>query len=733
MDEIKYLDKIAISVRSHKLLNQLLKENRQLNDIMRSARNETEALVGVRNFVLDELKKNGKAYEYYIKKKNIGKILSSIESKDVAAIRILDYIENAGREFVDLNLRGKLAISNPIKLIWLGVTYGTGGAKPDFYEDMLMLFRQFRGDIKPDKPTPKKINEWMNRYVSGIDSRIIKLCEENKERIINIIIDKIETGRKNDPVFNFSPDMSREQKYLKVLEWWNDWKFHLKFAVRTPEDLNEMLGNSLDPDTMTILYKAKEKGIPFFINPYYISLMHVRVPYFSIGSDLPIRDYVLYSKQLIDEFGSIVAWEKEDKVEPGKPNAAGWILPGDRNVHRRYPEVAILIPDSMGRACGGLCSSCQRMYDFQRGHLNFDLEKLKPVVKWKDKQKKFMEYFRDDSQLRDILITGGDALMSSDKFLKDLFTAIYNMAIAKRNDNKKRKNGEKYAEIVRVRLGTRLLAYLPQRVTNSLIKVLTEFREKSLKAGIKQFIIQTHFESPLEITKETESAVKKILDAGWIVTNQHVYTASASRRGHNAKLRKTLNDIGILCYYTFTVKGYMENYHNFTPIARSVQEMKEEKYIGKVDRISQSKVMNFPQKSKKIKDYISEIRSERNIPFLSTDRSVLNLPGVGKSLTFRVIGITRYGRRILAFDHDKTRKHSPVINNMGKVVIIESKTISAYLRQIKDMGEDIEEYSNIYCYSIGNTENRMGVFEYPEYNFQITDKFSNLEISSIKD
>ncbi|NIP82771.1 MAG: hypothetical protein GWM90_27550, partial [Gemmatimonadetes bacterium] len=48
-------------------------------------------------------------------------------------------------------------------------------------------------------------------------------------------------------------------------------------------------------------------------------------------------------------------------------------------------------------------------------------------------------------------------------------------------------------------------------------------------------------------------------------------------------------------------------------------------------------------------------------------RSVLNLPAVGKSLTFRVIGITRYGRRILEFDHDRTRAHSPIIDEMGKV------------------------------------------------------------------
>lgn len=728
MDKIKNLDKIAISVKSHKLLGQLLEENPPLREILRKARNETEALVGVRNLALDELKKNPKAFQIYKKKKERGRFPISLESRDVAAIRILDYIENADRKFKDLNLRGKTAVSNPIKMLWLAVTSGTGGAKPDFFDDMLMLFRQLRNDCEPKRPGRKKVMEWMNRFVSGLDPRIEMLFDENKERIVNKLIKWIDSGKVRSSKYFFDEGMTNDQKYERILEWWNDWRFHLKFAVRNPDDLNELLGNSLDPDTLKLLKEAERKGIPFFVNPYYLSLVHVRMPYFAIGADLPIRDYMIYSSELIKEFGDIVAWEKEDQVKPGEPNAAGWILPGEKNVHRRYPEVAILIPDSMGRACGGLCSSCQRMYDFQRGNLNFDLEKLKPKVSWKDKQKLYMDYFRNDSQLRDILITGGDALMSSDKFLSELFNDVCMMAVAKKEDNKIRKNGEKYAEIIRVRLGTRLLAYLPQRITPELISVLKNFREKATKSGIKQFIIQTHFESPLEITRATENAVKKILDAGWVVTNQHVYTAAASRRGHNAKLRKSLNDIGVLCYYTFTVKGYMENFHNFAPVARSVQEMREEKSIGKIDRVSQHKVMDFPKKSSRISEYISEIRNNRNIPFIASDRSVLNLPGVGKSLTFRVIGITRYGRRILEFDHDSTRNHSPVVDKMGKVVIIESKTISEYLRQLKDMGEDVSEYSELYCYSMGSTEPRMGVFEYPDYDFSITDEMTNLEI-----
>ena len=65
---------------------------------------------------------------------------------------------------------------------------------------------------------------------------------------------------------------------------------------------------------------------------------------------------------------------------------------------------------------------------------------------------------------------------------------------------------------------------------------------------------------------------------------------------------------------------------------------------------------------------------------------------------------------------------------MGKVVIIESKTISEYLRQITEMGENIAEYEDLFCYSIGNTEARMGVFEYPEYDFDVTEDFTNIEI-----
>ncbi|NNK94841.1 MAG: KamA family protein, partial [Desulfobacterales bacterium] len=688
---------------------------------MQYSKTEIESLLGVRAWVMRELEGNENALSFYRGVTNDTIAFNSLKWRDFAAIRLLDYIDHAGMTYQDKNLRGELAVNNPVKMIWLAVNYGTGGATPAFFEDMIQLFRQFQAAEPPDLPDREQVERWMERYPTGLDPRIIKLREENRDRILNLIIDKIDSGAITSSKYTFSAKMSREQKFLKALEWWQDYRFHLRFAVRSADLLNEMLGNSLDPDTMEILYSAEKKRIPIFVNPYYLSLLHVRVPYFAIGADLAIRHYVIYTKQLVQEFGHIVAWEKEDMVRPGEPNAAGWLLPSDHIIHRRYPEVAILIPETGSRACGGLCAPCQRMYRFQKGHLNFDLKKLRPTKNWLERLYEMLTYFEEDSQLRDILITGGDALMSSNHSLEQILNSIYEMAYRKKKANKQRKNGEKYAEIIRIRLGTRLPVYLPQRITDDLIAILAKFRNKAATIGIQQFVIQTHFESPMEITPEARDAAHKLHRAGWIITNQHVFTAASSRRGHNGKLRQSLNEIGVLPYYTFSVKGYMENNFNFALNARAMQEQVEEKIYGTISGQGLATVVDFQESADDIVKNIDALRRTEKLPFLATDRTVLNLPGVGKSLSFRVIGITRYGRRILQFDHDQTRRHSPIIEKLGKMIVIESKSVSEYLDQLIEMGENPQEYKRLYGYSIGATDERMPIYEYPAYDFRVTE------------
>ncbi|MDX5400505.1 MAG: KamA family protein, partial [Actinomycetes bacterium] len=170
-------------------------------------------------------------------------------------------------------------------------------------------------------------------------------------------------------------------------------------------------------------------------------------------------------------------------------------------------------------------------------------------------------------------------------------------------------------------------------------------------------------------------------------------------------------DIGVLPYYTFTTKGYLENRELFTPNARSVQEQVEEKSIGRVDLRYHSSLRRFIPNAQTIIQRIDALRQADEIPFLATDRNMLNLPGVGKSNSFRMIGITADGRRILEFEFDRTRAHSPVIEKIGMMVVVESKSIAHYLRQLEAMGEDIGDYASIWGYSAGHVERRSPVFD----------------------
>ena len=646
-----------------------------------------------------------------------------VDSEAGKQIRLL--IEFDGQEVHELSIGEQL----PISTLSMLHSFLTGQWEEETETDLFIdLFQQFKRlhQPAPTLPSAQKIKTLTERWPSGLDEDVQHIRAKNKERILHALVQKIEHRKNPASRFHFEEGLSYEEKFNLVSEWWNDFRFHLAMAVKSPTELNRLLGNSLSAETMYLLSKARKKGMPFFATPYYLSLLNCTG---SGYDDEALRSYILYSPQLVETYGQIRAWEREDIVEPGKPNAAGWLLPDGHNIHRRYPEVAILIPDTMGRACGGLCASCQRMYDFQSKRLNFEFDTLRPKETWEKKLRRLMAYFEEDTQLRDILITGGDALMSQNKTLGNILDAVYRMAVRKRKANQERPEGEKYAELQRVRLGSRLPAYLPMRINDGLVEILREFKEKASTIGIRQFIIQTHFQTPLEVTPEAAEGIRKLLAAGWLIDNQLVYNVAASRRGHTTRLRQVLNQLGVVCYYTFSVKGFEENNAVFTPNSRSVQEQREEKRFGK---LTKEDAHNLSVLLGTVHDPAACIRrflKTHHLPFLATDRNVLNLPAIGKSMTFNMVGITPEGKRILRFDHDGTRHHSPIIDRLGQIYIVENKSIASYLRQLQAMGEDAEEYATIWNYTEGKTESRFSLYEYPDFPFQITDRMSNQDIA----
>lgn len=656
-------------------------------------------------------------------------LLSGPIYNPAAARQIKRLIDNDGKTIYEASTEQEIKIET-ISLLWKFLTNRIINEEisVDLWIDLYHQFDRLYHEEK-ELPDEKQVQQWMKRWPSGLNEDVRAIRRQNKERIISLLIQKIENRHAPSSRYLFPEGSTEEDKRRLVCQWWNEARFHLAMAVKSPTELNRMLGNSLSEETLQLYHKARKKGMPVFITPYYLSLLN---PTGKGYDDEAIRSYILYSSQLVETYGNIHAWEKEDAVEDGKPNAAGWLLPDGHNIHRRYPDVAILIPDSMGRACGGLCASCQRMYDFQSERLNFNFEELKPKESWDKRLKKLMEYFENDTQLRDILITGGDALMSQNKTLRNILESVYKMAVRKRNANLQRAEGEKYAELQRVRLGSRLPVYLPMRINDELLDILREFKEKASAVGVSQFLIQTHFQTPLEVTPEAREAIRKILAAGWTITNQLVYNVAASRRGQTAKLRKVLNGLGVLCYYTFSVKGFEENYAVFAPNSRSLQEKEEEKVWGKLSAEQEKEFLNLLRNSKDRAAAVQRFCTFHQIPFVATDRSVLNLPGIGKSMTFVTIGMTKEGKRILEFDHDPTRQHSPIIHQMEKIYIKENKSIWQYMLQLQEMGEKKEEYASLWKYMEGETEHRFPLYNYPDPGFRITEKYSHLSVAGNK-
>ncbi|WP_288608717.1 KamA family protein [uncultured Paraprevotella sp.] len=648
---------------------------------------------------------------------------ASWNAEGVRVVRRL--LEYDGRVVHELSVGEDVKVET-LALLWrfLSGRIGEDEISPDF---ALELYHQFSRLHAAPSGVPEKedVLRWMRRWPDGLNEQVRAIREANKERIMALLVRKIEHRPASSGRYVFPEGCSEAEKLGWVRRWWGEARFHLSMAVKSAAELNRMLDGTLSGETLRIYQQAQEKGIPVFVTPYYLSLLN---PTGKGYDDAAIRSYVIYSSRLVETFGGIRAWEREDIVEEGKPNVAGWLLPGGHNIHRRYPEVAILIPDTMGRACGGLCASCQRMYDFQSRRLNFELEKLKPKENWNTRLRKLMDYFEHDTQIRDILITGGDALMSRNATLRNILDAVCKMAVRKRQANLSRPDGEKYAELQRVRLGTRLPVYLPMRVDDELLDILRDFRQKAAEAGITQLFVQTHFQSPLEVTPESREAIRRILSTGWAVTNQLVYNVAASRRGHTAKLRKVLNSLGVICYYTFTVKGFEENYEVFAPNARSLQESAEEKAWGRLVPEAEHDFLESldgaPNKAVAVRQFCAA----HDVPFLATDRSVLNLPGIGKSMSFALVGVDAKGRRILRFDHDRTRRHSPIIDRVHEVYIRENKPVYRYLLQLQDMGEDMGEYETLWAYTEGETERRFPFFEYPVPDFSVTSRYTNLDV-----
>lgn len=436
---------------------------------------------------------------------------------------------------------------------------------------------------------------------------------------------KYPSGLEDEVVGWRKENKSRILRYYKADESdWNDYQWHLRNVIKNAEPLLNLI--ELTTDQKEAVDNAVKNKIAFGITPYYLSLMDRKL---SIGYDHAIRAQVIPPKEYVDKM-----------IEHKGDRDVTFDFMGEHDtspielITRRYPIISILKPFN---TCAQICVYCQRNWEIDRV--------LEPkALASSRKIEEALSWFDEHKSVGDVLITGGDPLIMKDYQIERILEALASKE-----------------QIYRIRIGSRTPVVLPMRITDNLIKIVSKFHNPPKL----EIALVTHFEHSYEITPEAMNAVQKFKKIGIGVYNQQVYTVENSRRFETAKLRRDLKSIGVDPYYTFNMKGKEETKRYMVPIARILQERKEEaRLLPGLDR---------------------------------TDEPVFNVPKLGKNQLqagqdHRFVMILPDGSRVYEFHPwEKNISAIPPYNYVDV-------PIYDYLEELAARGENIRDYRTIWFY-----------------------------------
>ena len=235
------------------------------------------------------------------------------------------------------------------------------------------------------------------------------------------------------------------------------WQRLLQASITKPGDLTRKYGIAPGP-----LEQVAEQ-YPMRVNPYYLSLIK--------AVDDPIWRQAVPSEM-----------ELKDTVCPADPLEEENQSPVPNLVHR-YPDRALFLVCS---ECAMYCRFCTRKRKVGGKSMLINRETLEGGL----------EYLRAHSEIRDVIVSGGDPLLLSDEKLDWILKEL--RAIP-------------HIEIIRI--GSRIPVVLPQRITMGLIRVLRKYQP---------IYLNTHFNHPDEITETSAKACARLADAGIPLGNQSV-------------------------------------------------------------------------------------------------------------------------------------------------------------------------------------------------------------------
>jgi lysine 2,3-aminomutase len=244
---------------------------------------------------------------------------------------------------------------------------------------------------------------------------------------------------------------------------WNDWRWQVRNRITDIEKLKQVI--NIDPEEEEGIRKALQV-FRMAITPYFASLMD------PFDRNCPIR---LQSVPTVFE-------TRRSKFDLHDPLAEERDSPVPGLTHRYPDRVLFLITDQ----CAMYCRHCTR----RRFAGTFDRSRSKEELD------RGLEYIRETKAVRDVLLSGGDALLVSDELLEYLLKELRQIP---------------HVEIIRI--GTRAPVTLPQRITPELVNMLRKYHP---------IWVNLQFNHPKEITSVSAEACARLADAGIPLGNQSV-------------------------------------------------------------------------------------------------------------------------------------------------------------------------------------------------------------------
>jgi lysine 2,3-aminomutase len=294
---------------------------------------------------------------------------------------------------------------------------------------------------------------------------------------------------------------------------WNDWKWQLKNRVTTLEGLEKHL--KLTPEERAGVILSGNK-LSLAVTPHYFNLIEPENP------DCPIR------RQIIPHVG-------EGTISPAEmadPCGEDSHMPVPGLVHRYPDRVLFLVTDR----CASYCRYCTRSRVVsgageQELHTDFD---------------EAIAYLENHTEVRDVLLSGGDPLLFSDEKLDALLGRL-----------------RAIPHIEFVRIGTRVPIFLPQRITPQLCAILKKHHP---------LWMSIHTNHPRELTTEVRDALAMLADHGVPLGNQSVLLAGVN---DSLPVMKSLVQKLLRCrvrpYYLYQCDLIQGSAHLRAPVAKGIE------------------------------------------------------------------------------------------------------------------------------------------------------------------